>query len=659
MHGTGNLINHLQLQCKKYPYRLVDDKQKTLVYGNDASSITLKFVSYSYEECRLKLVEMVILDELPFKIVEGEGFKRYSACLQPRFTLPSRITIARDCMKLYFDEKNKLRSLIKFERVCLTTDTWTSIQNINYMCLTAHWIDKEWRLQKRILSFCAISDHKGKTIGKMIESCLLDWGIDKILTITVENASSNDGAIKYVRKNTRGWKTTILDHEFLHVRCCAHILNLIVKDGLKEQNESILKIRNGVRYVRSSPARLKTFTKCANVEKIESKSSVCLDIETRWNSTYLMLEAATKFEKAIERLKEDDSNYKIYFKLGDKDDEDNDRDQLIGGEQTSEKRKAKDSKYIGPPNEDDWTVARSFIKFLKLFYDVTKQFSGSLHVTSNLFLQEIVVVHAKLKYLSRHNDPKVSLMGLKMQEKFVKYWESFDKLNLFVYVGTVLDPRYKLRFVTFCLNQVYEDDSAMSSLMEDEVRKVLTRLYEYYKQRTPGQNSENVTSSSSQALFDVMDIDDGLGTGKYLASQFAKQLEKNECVKSKSELARYLEESCEKDVESFDLLRWWKENSIRFPIISQIARDILAIPVSTVASESAFSTSGRILDPYRSSLNPEMVEALVCCQSWLRSKPTTIDILELMREVSITDVENYNELLKEFQSSGISSTTTH
>ncbi|XP_012849436.1 PREDICTED: zinc finger BED domain-containing protein RICESLEEPER 2-like [Erythranthe guttata] len=306
------------------------------------------------------------------------------------------------------------------------------------------------------------------------------------------------------------------------------------------------------------------------LEKIESKSSVCLDIETRWNSTYLMLEAATKFEKAFERMKEDNSNYKIYFKLGDKDDEDNDRDQLIGGEQTSQKRK----------------------------------------VTSNLFLQEIVDVHAKLKYLSRHNDPKVSLMGLKMQEKFVKYWESFDKLNLFVYVGTVLDPRYKLRFVTFCLNQVYEDDSAMSSLMEEEVRKVLTRLYEYYKQRTPGQNSENVPSSSSQALFDVMDIDDGLGTGKYLASQFAKQLEKNECVKSKSELARYLEESCEKDVESFDLLRWWKENSIRFPIISEIARDILAISISTVASESAFSTSGRILDPYRSSLNPEMVEAL-------------------------------------------------
>ena len=33
------------------------------------------------------------------------------------------------------------------QRVCLTTDTWTSIRQVHYMRLTAHFID--WRLQKR------------------------------------------------------------------------------------------------------------------------------------------------------------------------------------------------------------------------------------------------------------------------------------------------------------------------------------------------------------------------------------------------------------------------------------------------------------------------------------------------------------------------------
>jgi len=48
---------------------------------------------------------------------------------------------------------------------------------------------------------------------------------------------------------------------------------------------------------------------------------------------------------------------------------------------------------------------------------------------------------------------------------------------------------------------------------------------------------------------------------------------------------------------------------------------VLAIPINAVASELAFSTGGRVLDPFRSSLAPKTIEALVCAQNWLRSKP--------------------------------------
>ncbi|KAG9458790.1 hypothetical protein H6P81_003298 [Aristolochia fimbriata] len=54
-----------------------------------------------------------------------------------------------------------------------------------------------------------------------------------------------------------------------------------------------------------------------------------------------------------------------------------------------------------------------------------------------------------------------------------------------------------------------------------------------------------------------------------------------------------------------------------YPVVARMARDILAIRVFTVASESAFSTGGRVLDDCRSSMNPTTVEALLCAQDWI------------------------------------------
>ncbi|KAL7170787.1 hypothetical protein ACSBR2_035626 [Camellia fascicularis] len=87
----------------------------------------------------------------------------------------------------------------------------------------------------------------------------------------------------------------------------------------------------------------------------------------------------------------------------------------------------------------------------------------------------------------------------------------------------------------------------------------------------------------------------------------------------RSELDFYLEENVLPRTPDFDVLRWWKTNGVKFPTVQKIVWDILAIPVSTVTSKSSFSTSGRVITPHRSRLQPYTLEALMCLQSWLWS----------------------------------------
>ncbi|CAI0404796.1 unnamed protein product, partial [Linum tenue] len=105
--------------------------------AGDASVAGWKFDQY---KIRKSLARMIIMDELPFKFVEHLGFKLFMADACPRFNMPSRWTVSRDCFDWYFEEKEKLKMLLNSStgtrRVSLTTDTWTSLQRTNYMCLT-------------------------------------------------------------------------------------------------------------------------------------------------------------------------------------------------------------------------------------------------------------------------------------------------------------------------------------------------------------------------------------------------------------------------------------------------------------------------------------------------------------------------------------------
>ncbi|KAL4394409.1 hypothetical protein AHAS_Ahas02G0149100 [Arachis hypogaea] len=473
------------------------------------------------------LTEMFVTEELAFRFVERNVFRRLLHSLQPKFKIPSRTTLARDILSFYETEKMKLQSYLSHhcQKVCLTTDTWTtSSQNLTYMSLTAHFIDNDWKLQKRILNFCRVEGHSGEVLGRAIEGCLDSWKLHQVFTVTVDNATSNDGAILYLKKRLNAWNSLILKGDYLHMRCCAHILNLIVKDGLKEIDDSITRIRNAVKYVKSSPMRCESFKACIERESINYKGLVSLDVETRWNSTYLMLEAALKLRAAFDLLELQDDKYINEM-----------------------------SKSYGVPTDDDWTYAESILPFLKIFYDATLRISGSLYVTSNKYMKEVFSIGRKIKLHCENTDLSIRLMASKMQRKYDKYWGTPNVINMLLLIAIVLDPCHKLDFVNWILDESFGVEKGGE--LKSKLFTCLNSLYNHY------QGKEDESQSNQDAMINEEDEDDILNI--YLQSTGRDS-------DAKSELDRYLKEDCEPRNKSaeLDILGWWKGNSTRFPILA-------------------------------------------------------------------------------------------
>ncbi|ESR49865.1 hypothetical protein CICLE_v10033650mg [Citrus x clementina] len=120
---------------------------------------------------------------------------------------------------------------------------------------------------------------------------MIDWEIESLFMITIDNVSANEKTVNYLKKKLGNWSwdSLVLNGLYLHVRCSAHKINLIVNDSLDVVKISIDNIRNTVKYVRSSLLRLQKFKACVNAEKISYNGFMVLDVLTRWNSKFLML----------------------------------------------------------------------------------------------------------------------------------------------------------------------------------------------------------------------------------------------------------------------------------------------------------------------------------------------------------------------------------
>ncbi|KAL2901508.1 putative AC transposase, partial [Bienertia sinuspersici] len=150
-------------------------------------------------------------------------------------------------------------------RVSLTSDTWTSTYREPFVCVTAHWIDDDWLLQKRIICFETMEEaHNGFNIKTRIVSCCKNFHlVDKLFSISLDNAMANKSAMKFLKEDPS--IKLVLNGSLMHV------LRLSLFGIFKHKCDEY-GLRNKV---------------------------IALDTPTRWNSTYKLLHDAIAYPKIV------------------------------------------------------------------------------------------------------------------------------------------------------------------------------------------------------------------------------------------------------------------------------------------------------------------------------------------------------------------------
>ena len=182
-------------------------------------------------------------------------------------------------------------------------------------------------------------------------------------------------------------------------------------------------------------------------------------------------------------------------------------------------------------------------------------------------------------------------MANEMKVKFDKYWGKLENMNPIIFIANALDPRYKLAYITWSFEGIYGAELAEN--MVKNVKGSMVRMYDWYATQYGKPISSATNTQGAQGGGDTStqgDLSLQNHAQKARNAAFKSHLKKKDTIEAKNELERYLNEPCiDHEGDTYDVLGWWKMNSSRFEVLSKMARDVLAVPVSIVTSESAFS----------------------------------------------------------------------
>ncbi|CAD6258393.1 unnamed protein product [Miscanthus lutarioriparius] len=310
----------------------------------------------------------------------SEGMQRKSSASCVHYLLSATRDNGRSACRRHLKvckERTRMNQLVENMNTGLSPDSlalknWKFDQEVSRKAMVNFIV-----LQKRIIGFGLVSSpHDGFTLFNALLKCLPEWKLEhKVFSITLDNAKNNNNMVGSLRKNLLERHLMLGNGDLLHMRCVAHVLNLIVKEGFKVIDGATNRIRDSAKYIRSSQAHKQ------------------------------------RFEEIIVQL---------------------------------------------------------------VF--------GTLYPTANHCFYVLWEVKGKIETLESNIDISIAVMATKMKLKFQKYW---DICLLQICVLVVLDPRFKLSFVSFRLDAGFGDKGPAYTEM---VKATLQNLFFAYSSMAPDLN---------------------------------------------------------------------------------------------------------------------------------------------------------------------------
>lgn len=563
--ATGNLGRHLSNRHPGYDNKIGDCSSSPApqpVTVAKKPQIQTKSPALEVDHLNWLLIKWLLVASLPTSTLAEKWLTNTFKFLNPSlevWSVEKFHTILREVFRSMQETVRMTLDQVS-SKVSITLDSWTSYQQIKYMSVSCQWIDENWSFQNVLLDICHIPSPCGSSeIYYVLLKVLRLYNLEsKILSCTLKGDMDSQKLA------------------LCCIPCAADTLNLMVNDGLRSTERVIMKIREFVMELNSSPEMSEDFVQLTTAYQ-EGNWKFPLDASARWSGNYQMLDIARKAGKSMETVvrKHEEQLGRLLLNTAEKN------------------------------------VVNIMHKYLEPFYKTITDICTSKLLTIGMAL--FFMDHISETILAC-KDTRATPEWLKKasEDMYTKaQYYTNQVCNAFIYMAAILDPRIKVELIPEYLN--------LESYLE-EARNHFIRNYS-----TPYFSSIS-NSYSTQELEDR-------GNASF-AEEIARKKRRATMNSSTDELTQYLSDP--PVPMPTDVLDWWKVNSSRYPRLSLMARDFLAVQSTALLPEHIFCTMGEEVDRQRSSIPQYDTQALLCVKSWmqngikLKHKSTEIDCERIM-----------------------------